>query len=524
MTEPSMATKPPDTGAINKWIIVATTVLGSFMSVMDVSVVNVSLPHMMGSFGQDLSSITWVATSYTIAEIIMVTMTGWWSTFIGRKRLYLWSYGLFTIGSILCGTAQTFPQLIVYRVLQGIGGGALIPVSTAIMREAFPPEEQGMAIAINGMGVVLAPALGPIIGGWLTDQYGWPWIFYINVPVSIIAISMAVAFIHDPPYLRRGIKKIDWAGIILLAVTLTGMQIILERGQSENWFESNLITVGTVVTSVAALIMIWWEMKTKEPVVNLRILRNLRFTVGSSVGMLFGLALFGTTFVLPQFTQQLLGYPAFEAGLVLAPRAVMLIIMFPVTGHLIKYMEPRNLILIGAVVTIWSYHDLSQLSLQVGFWNMVPMLVVMGIGMPLVFTTLGTVALSNIPRPDMTDATSLYTLTRRVGGNIGYALGATWVSRGFQIHRSHLVSHVTASSPQLLAYTKAGTALASQTAIGAAAAPQASLGLVDMVVNRQAAMLAYNDTSFYFGLLYIAIIPLAFLLPKRSELYTPTKH
>ncbi|MGD8366629.1 MAG: DHA2 family efflux MFS transporter permease subunit [Desulfobacterales bacterium] len=504
--------------AVNKWLIACTVMFGAFMAVMDISVVNVSLPHMMGAFGQDLSSITWVATSYSIAEIIMVTMSGWWSTLIGRKRLYLWSFGLFTLGSILCGTARSFPQILFYRVLQGLGGGSLIPVSQAILRESFPVEEQGMAMAVYGMGVVLAPAIGPILGGWLTDQYGWPWIFFINVPVSLLGITLVGSFVKDPPYLRRGIQKIDWAGIGLLAVALTGLQIVLERGQAENWFESDLITAGTAVSVAAALVLVWWELKTDEPVINFRILRNLPLTLGSAIGIVFGVALFGTTFILPQFTQELLGYPAFEAGLVLAPRAVMLIIFMPVAGRLYRHLDARFLVLFGIAVVSWSYWDLSRLSLDAGFWNLVPTLLVMGIGLPFIFVTISTVSLSTVPRPDMTNATSLYTLARRVGGNIGYALAATLVARGVQIHRAGLVSHVTAFNPNLEAYARAGAALLARAGVPPVHASKTTLALANMAVNHQATMLAYNDVSWVFGLLFLSTIPLALLLPRRSAL------
>ena len=430
------AAAPP----VNKWLITMAVMFGAFMAVMDISVVNVSLPHMMGNFSEDLSTITWVATAYSIAEIIMVTMSGWWSTLIGRKRLYLWSFGLFTLGSILCGTAASFPQMLIYRVIQGVGGGALIPVSQAILRETFPQEEQGMAMALWAMGVVLAPAIGPILGGWLTDRYGWPWIFYINVPVSIAGIFMVASFVHDPSYLRRGVKKIDWLGIVLLAVALTTTQIVMERGQQENWFDSNMIRLGTVACVASFTGLIYWEMKTSEPVVNFRILRNLPLSLGAFMGVIFGIALFGTTFILPQFTQALLGYPAFEAGLILAPRGMMLMVCMPVVGRLYRHLDARVLVVFGILVTCWSYYDLARLSLAAGFWDLVPTLLIMGIGMPFMFVTLSTLSLSTIPRADMTDASSLYTLARRIGGNIGYALVATLVARGQQIHRVQLVA------------------------------------------------------------------------------------
>jgi DHA2 family multidrug resistance protein len=512
------STSTPAPPAPNKWLITVAVMFGAFMAVMDISVVNVSLPHMMGSFGEDLSSITWVATSYSIAEIIMVTMAGWWSTLIGRKRLYLASFALFTAGSILCGTATTFPQMLVYRIVQGIGGGALIPVSQAILRETFPREEQGMAMALWAMGVVLAPAIGPILGGWLTDSYGWPWIFYINVPVSIAGIFMVATFVHDPPYLRRGLSKIDWVGIALLAVALTTMQIVLERGQQENWFESNSIRLGTAVCAVSFIGLILWEFRSDQPVVNFRILRDLPLSLGSFMGIVFGIALFGTTFILPQFTQQLLGYPAFEAGLILMPRAVMLLICMPVVGRLYRHLDARVLVIFGIIVVCWSYYGLSRLSLAAGFWNLVPTLVIMGIGMPFMFVTLTTISLSTIPKADMTEASSLYTLARRIGGNIGYALVATLVARGQQIHRVQMVSHITPTNPNLADFQRQAADLLGPAGLNPSAMQHAGHALVNGVINRQAAMMAYNDVSWVLGLLFLATIPLALLLPSRKNI------
>jgi DHA2 family multidrug resistance protein len=504
--------------AVNKWIITVAVMFGAFMAVMDISVVNVSLPHMMGSFNTDLSTITWVATSYSIAEIIMVTMAGWWSTLIGRKRLYLGSFGLFTVGSILCGTATSFPQMLIYRVIQGVGGGALIPVSQAILRETYPQKEQGMAMALWGMGVVLAPAIGPILGGWLTDHYGWPWIFYINVPVSIVGILMVASFVYDPQYLRRGVKKIDWLGIALLAVALTSMQIVMERGQQENWFDSNMIRLGSAVCTASFMGLIFWEMKIGEPVVNFRILRNLTLSLGSFMGVIFGIALFGTTFILPQFTQELLGYPAFQAGLILAPRAVMLLICMPIVGRLYRHLDARVLVVFGILVTCWSYYDLARLSLEAGFWNLVPTLLIMGIGMPFMFVTLTTLSLSTIPRADMTDASSLYTLARRIGGNIGYALVATLVARGQQIHRVQLVAHITPYNSNLADFQRHAAGLLDHAGLNPAAVQQAGQALLNFLVNRQASMMAYNDVSWILGLLFLATIPLALILPSRRRI------
>ena len=499
-----------------RWVIAVTVMFGAFIAVMDTSVVNVSMPHMMGSFGADLSSITWVATSYSIAEIIMVTMSGWWSALVGRKTLYLASFALFTIGSILCGTATTFQQMIFYRVLQGIGGGALIPVSQAILRETFPQEQQGMAMAMYGMGVVLAPAIGPICGGWLTDAYGWPWIFYINVPVCILGMALTSRFVHDPPYLRRGVQSIDWLGIGLLSASLTGMQIVLERGQENNWFESNGIVFGTIATLAAFVVLIVWELRCSDPVINLRVLKDRNLTLGSIMVLIFGVSLFGTTFILPQFTQEMLGYPAFEAGLALAPRAMTLLLFMPVVGWLYRRVGAKALVLTGIAIIVWSYYDLMQLNAQAGFMNLITPLLVMGIGMPFMFVPLSTVSLSTVSRSDMTDASSLFTLARRVGGNVGYALVATLLSRGIQIHRAHLAEHISDLSQTTLSYQEALIRALRDLGIDAVNASKLSLGMLDKLLRQQAAMLAYNDISFIFGCLFFLLVPLVFLLPTRA--------
>jgi len=513
-----LTTQADAASAANKWVIAITVMFGAFMAVMDISVVNVALPHMMGTFGADLSSITWVATAYSIAEIILVSMAGWWATVLGRKRLYLISFGLFTLGSILCGTARTFPQMLAYRALQGIGGGALIPVSQAILRETFPPEEQGMATAIYGMGVVLAPAAGPILGGWLTDHYGWPWIFFINVPVSLVGMLLIGAFVHDPSYLRRGVKRVDWIGIALLTAGLTAMQLVLERGQEENWFESGPIVAGTVLCLMTCVAFVLWELRESEPIVDLRLLRNRPLTVGSAMGVIFGIGLFGSTFILPQFTQQLLGYPAFEAGLVLLPRALALLVCMPVVGWLYRHFDARFTVVFGILAICWSYYDLASLSLQADFWSLVPMLVLMGIGMAFMFVTMTTVSLSTVARRDMTAASGLYTLSRRIGGNVGYALVATLVARGQQIHRLPLVSHVSQLDPTYLQFRQHVGDLLGRAGMPAAVLARAEPAVAERLIHRQATMLAFNDVSWVLGLLFLVMIPLLFLLPSRRRL------
>jgi DHA2 family multidrug resistance protein len=512
-----MKTAADKTQNPNKWIVAFTVIFGTFMAVMDITVVNVALPHMMGTFSQDLSTITWVATSYSIAQIIMVTMAGWWSALLGRKRLYMLSLAVFILGSILAGTAQTFTQMLIYRTIQGFGAGALIPVSQAILREAFPIEEQGMAMSIFGMGVVLAPAVGPVLGGYLTDRFGWPWIFYINVPTSIPALLLAAAFIRDPSYLKRGVKHIDWFGIILLAMGVTWMQIVLERGQQYNWFASDLIRVGAVVTFVAFITFILWELHVSEPVINIRLLRNVPLAAGSAIGLVFGVTLIGTTFILPQFTQSLLGYPAYQSGLVVMPRALSLFMLMPVAGYLLKYVDSRLLIITGIVVMLWGYYGLAQLSLQVAYWNLVPVLLLLGAGMAFMFPTMTSTTLSRIERKDMTHATSLYTLTRLVGGNVGYAVIATLVANYAQTHRAYLVKNVSALNPIYAALHRGMSAGFVRYGLSPHAASQAASAAANFGINRQAVLMAYNDTELILGMTLVFIIPLVFLLPGKLK-------
>ena len=495
-----------------------TVMLGTFVAVMDISVVNVALPHMMGSFGQSQSAITWIATSYSIAEIIMATMAGWWSTLLGRKRLFIFSFIIFTIGSILCGMATTFIHIIIFRVLQGIGGGSLIPVSQAIMREAFPDEEQGMAMAVYGMGVVLAPAIGPILGGWLTDHYGWEWIFYINVPVGLLGIFLINIIVHDPPYLRRGLRRIDWTGIALLSVTLTMSQIVLERGEEKNWFESDWIVAGTVIAVIALITLIFWELRSHEPVVDVRLLRDIPLSVGSLIVLIFGIGLFGTTFLLPQFTQELMGYTAYDSGLVLFPRAFSLFLIMPVVGWLYKRLNIKLMVGFGLAAIVYSYFLLAHLSLDASFWTLTPMLLIMGIGMPFVFVTLTTVSMSTVPRSAMTEASSIYTLARRIGGNIGYALAASVVAGRLQFHHARLAEHFTPGDPAFSALQQQMAHFLLRSGSDPVTAGQQTNMMLDRLLNRQALMLAYNDTSLIFGILFLIVMPLLFLIPSRKKL------
>lgn len=520
MSEPLETTpRPaaPGSRAAPRSLITLAVLFGQFISVMDVSVVNVALPHMQGTFGADISSITWVATSYSIAQLIMICMTSWWSTLLGRKRFYLLSYVLFTLGSILAGTSASFGEMVFYRAIQGIGGGPLIPISQAILRESYPPRLQGMAMAIFGMGVVLAPAMGPVVGGWLTERYGWPWVFYINIPFCLTGMLLVHLYVQDPSYLKRGVKQVDWGGILFLLVSMIGLQIILERGQEHNWFESGFIVGWTVATAIAMLLLVVWECRSAEPIVNFRLLRYLPLSVGSVIIMLFALALFGSTFILPQFLQTLLGYTAYDSGIVLLPRGIVLFFVLPLVGRLFNVVDPRLTMTFGLSCLLYSFYGLSHLSLEAGFWNLVHPLIVMGIGMPCIYVTVTTIAIRGVLPAETTAAASIYDLGRVIGGNMGFALLATLVERRSATHRVGLVGYVNEFNGAFVEYHGNLVDILVGQRIDPATAHAKAYAILDHVVNQQATMLAYNDTFWFMMIIFWGILPLVWILPGKLK-------
>jgi DHA2 family multidrug resistance protein len=328
---------------------------------------------------------------------------------------------------------------------------------------------------------------------------------------------MFSAFVEDPPYLQRGIARVDWLGIVLLTAGLTLMQIVLERGNEHNWLHSAWITLGTLMTLLTLTALVFWELRSKEPIINFRVLRNIPLSIGAGMGLLFGVVLFGTTFSLPQLTQRLLRYPAYQAGLVLLPRAITLFLAMPVVGWLFNYVDARLLIAVGIGLTYLAFHQLAHLSLNVGFWNLVPIMLIMGAGLPCMFVTLSTTSLSTIRREDMTAATSLYTLARRVGGNLGYALVATLVERFSVIHYARLSTHISTMHSAYSSYYASLVARLTRQTGDPVAAQDRALALVDGMVQRQAAILAYNDLAWLFGMMFLATLPLLVFLPRRKK-------
>ncbi|MEE9239697.1 MAG: DHA2 family efflux MFS transporter permease subunit, partial [bacterium] len=452
------------------------------------------------------------------AQVIMIIMAAWWSKLLGRKRYYLWSVVIFTIGSILAGTSTTFTEMLIYRVIQGFGGGGLIPISQAILRESYPPKQHGIAMAIFAMGVVLAPAMGPIVGGYLTEEYGWPWIFYVNVPFAAVGLFLVNAYVKDPPYLKRGIEKVDWGGIFLLTVGLVGLQVFLERGQEENWFESGWITLTAIVTVAALVILVFWELRNPEPIINFRVLRSVSLSAGTGVILIFGIVMFGVNFILPQFLQGLLGYTPIDAGLVLFPRGMVLFLVLPFVGRLYNYVDPRLLICVGLGLAVYSLALLSGLSLDADFWNIMTPLIFLGMGMPFVFVTLSTLSLTSVPASEATAAAGLFNLARRVGGNIGFALLATLIERRSAFHRVTLVSHISDLNETFLTYKAGLEAKLARGQVDPYTAGVKALGMIDNLVNRHATMLAYNDAYWFLVVMFAATLPLIWFLGARKNL------
>ncbi|MDA8106130.1 MAG: DHA2 family efflux MFS transporter permease subunit [Nitrospiraceae bacterium] len=508
------------TGNDNKWLIALTVIMGTIMSALDTSIVNVALPFMRGNLGASIDEITWVATGYMLSNVIIMPIIGMLSSRFGRKRLYGFSIFLFTVSSMLCGMSWSLGSLVMFRIIQGVGGGALIPVSQAILRESFPPEEQGMAMGIYGFGVVLGPAFGPTLGGWLTDNYSWPWIFYINVPIGIINLLLVYRFLHDPAYLKREKRKIDFPGLGLLIVGLGALQLMLEKGERQDWFQSDFIVLLLGIAVIGLSLFIFWELTTDKPVVNLRLLKDANFASGTLLGGILGMGLYGSLFLLPLFLQQILGYPAFDSGLALMPRSLAMALAMPVAGRFYNKMGPRLLIGVGLVITAFSFWQLSAISLDVGFWDIFAPQFMQGLGFGMIFVALSTAALSTIRKTRMTDAAGLYNVVRQVFGSIGISLTATQLTRGEFIYSSVLSENVNVFNQKVNNWVGVMTGAFAQKGADRITAHDRALQLLNSNLMRQAAMLAYNRVFLFVTLLFIGAIPLVILL--KSGAHSPS--
>ncbi|HWX55897.1 MAG TPA: DHA2 family efflux MFS transporter permease subunit [Verrucomicrobiae bacterium] len=503
--------------AINPWIIAIAVMLGTFMEVLDTTVVNVSLPHIAGDLSVTPEEATWVLTSYLVSNAIVLPLTGWLSSKFGRRRILLISVAGFTVFSVLCGMAPNLPALIVFRVLQGATGGGLQPISQAILLEAFPPEKRGKAMAFWALGIVVAPMLGPVVGGWITDSYSWRWLFYINIPIGIAAVVMAMLFIFDPPYLRRGRQGVDYWGIGLLALGIGALQIMLDKGQEADWFASHFITILATLTFLGVAVFIIRELLAEDPVVHLSVFRNRTYSTGVFLMTIVGFVLYGSTVLLPLWLQTVMGYSALEAGMAMLPRGLGSFLFMPVVGILMSKIEPRKLLAAGLVVASGSLYLLSRLNLNAGYWDIFWPQLLQGSAMGLLFVPLTTITNDPIPRHEIGNATSLFNLMRNIGASIGIATVTTLIARRAQVHTNVLAANVSLDNPAArAALSSARSAMMAQGA-DPTIATQRAYGLVFGMVQRQAAMQSYIDVFFLLAVLFIACLPLLFLMKRPTK-------
>src|SRR3954468_17716209 len=438
--------------AINPWVVALAVTLATFMEVLDTSIANVALPHIAGSLSAGQDESTWVLTSYLVSNAIVLPLSGWLSSIIGRKNFYMGCVALFTISSFLCGLAPNLAVLIICRILQGAGGGGLQPSEQAILADTFPPAKQGMAFAVYGVAVVTAPAIGPTLGGWITDNFSWRWIFFINIPVGILSILLTSRLIQDPPYFRRrklSETHIDYIGLSFVALGLGALQIVLDKGQREDWFESNFIVVLSLIATGALIFVVVWEWKQKDLIIDLHLFRDRTFGVSNLLMFMLGFALLGSTLLLPLFSQTLLGYTAQDAGLALMPGGFMIIVLLPLVGFLLSRYTPRWLLLLGLCILAFSLFHMTNFDLNIDFRTVATARLIQATGMAFLFVPINTAAYAFLPRDKNNAASGLMNLARNIGGSVGISIVTTMLDRRQQFHMNRMSSHLAGSTPQV---------------------------------------------------------------------------
>src|SRR5580698_1006324 len=504
---------------INPWIIAVTVTLATFMEVLDSSIANVALPHIAGTLGASSEEGTWVITSYLVSSAIVLPMSGWLSNVIGRKRFYMMCVAIFTISSFFCALATSLPMLIFFRIVQGAGGGGLQPSGQAILADTFSAKQRGMAFAIYGMAVVVAPAIGPTLGGWITDNYSWQWIFLINVPIGILSLTLTSRLVHDPAYLRNMVRsniRVDYIGISLIVVGVGFLQYVLDKGEENDWFSSRAILVSMIVAIVALLALVIREVTHKNPIMDLRLLAKRNFATAVTFSFILGMVLNGSTILLPQFLQNDLGYTAQQAGMALSPGGIALAVMMPVAGILATKFDPRVIIAIGFALTSFGLFHVTNIYLGVSFGTMVAYRVIQVIGIPLIFIPISTLNYVGIPRDKFNQVSGISNFTRNIGGAIGVSLLNNFIIRQGQTHRTALTAHTNHANPfferQLNAMTQNFVAMGA----GASEASHRAMAQLSSQLDLQANVLGFANSFWMLGLLVMFLIPLPFLMRRPS--------
>jgi len=507
-------------------VVALSVMLATFMEVLDTTVVNVSLPHIAGDLSAGVDETTWVLTSYLVSNAIVLPATGWLSQAFGRKRFYMTCVGLFTVSSLLCGMAPSLMWLVFFRVIQGLGGGALQPISQAILLESFPVRRRGMGMAIFGIGVVFAPVIGPTLGGWITDTYSWHWIFFINLPIGILALILMQMNVADPPYLPRGVGRVDYMGLGLLAVGIGCLQIVLDKGQRQDWFQTQWILQLAVLSVICLIALIFWERRTKQPVIDLSILRVRNYAPGITLMFVLGAALYGSLVLLPIFLQNLLGYTAMQSGMAISPGGVATLICMPVVGYLVGRKDVRVMVLFGLTMLAISMFMASRYNLDISFWDAVYPRIVMGVGLAFLFVPLATVIVSFMPREKIGAATGIFNLMRNIGGSFGIAGVTTLLARRAQFHQMRLVPHVSLYDPEYQHMYR--ESVGRLVALGQPLwlAQKQAIGFAYAQVIRQATTMAFVDCFWLLGVAIIIIMPLVLIMrrPPRTTGPAPGVH
>jgi DHA2 family multidrug resistance protein len=511
----SAAAAPP-----NKWLVTVSISFGTLMGAIDSSIVNVALPHIRGAVGATIQEITWISTGYAVALVLVMPLTAFLGRLFGQKRVYMFCLGLFLVGSFFCGTATTLTSLVIYRVIQGLGAGALQPTEQAILRQTFPPREQGMAMALFGMAVMLGPAIGPTLGGYIVDHYHWSWIFFINLPVGLLGLFMVASFVREDPELlerNRALaeeqrRNVDWAGIAFMWIGLSALEYFLEEGNRNDWFESRLVTAMFLLALFSLAAFAVRELTAKTPAVNLRLFRDPVFLSGTVIGGVMFAMLMANMFLLPIFMQELLGFSAVQSGIALMPRVLVMMIAVPIVGRIYNAVSPRVVIAIGVLLFAWSSWDLSHLTLASGTHDIVRPLAIQGIGFACLFVPLTTVALSNVPRHQLPDATGLNSLIRQIGGAIGLAVFATLIDSYAAVARGGIDPHLTMTRPEVWQRLEVLQRGFMSRGMDAVTAHSAAIRALTGTAMQQSTVLSFERIFLLAGMLFLVVLPLLYFL------------
>jgi DHA2 family multidrug resistance protein len=497
----------------NRYLIAITVTLAAIMELLDTSIVNVAIPHMMGNLGATLDEIAWVSTGYIVANVIVLPITGWLSSYFGRRRYFAGSIALFTLASFFCGNSHTLVELVAWRIVQGLGGGALLSTAQAVLYEVFPPSEYGVAMAIFGMGVMVGPTLGPTLGGWITDTFSWPWIFYINIPFGLLALVLTLQYLRDSRFAQK-VGRVDWLGLALLALGIGTLQTMLERGERLDWFASRQIVALGLVSAVSLIAFVWHELHAEHPVVDLRILKSVQFTAGVAFGGALGLCLYATVFVLPVYLQVLQGFTANQTGMVILPGALASAFTMAIMGRMRGKLDGRLLVVAGVAIFMVAMWQMSQFTTASGQHDFFWPLVLRGIGLGLVFVPLTNLALADLPMSRIPNGTGLFNLMRQLGGSIGIALSATVLPRLQVQNRAILAEHLTPYSAEAQSRLAGIAASLMARGIAAGEAGTRALAILNAQVARQALMLSFERMFILFGWSFALAVPLLLLMRK----------